>query len=133
MKKKDRRELERYIRWMADEMELRDWTIVLADEPCSPENEGDCKPTYGQKLATIRLCKEFRSHEAERQRRTIVHELLHCHWNAAWDMVDRDLEKALGAQADLLFSVAFNRNAEYALDATAHALAKHLPLIDWPS
>jgi hypothetical protein len=78
------------------------------------------------------VCKEFRSQDAEHQRRTIVHELLHCHWDAAWEMVDKDLEKALGAQADILFSVGFDRNAEYALDATAHALAKHLPLINWP-
>lgn len=133
MKKKDRRELERYIRAMANEMELRDWTLTLADEPCESQNDATCTPTFGQKIATIRVCKDFRSLDAERQRKTVVHELLHCHWHAAWGMVDNDLEKALGAQADLLFSVGFNRNAEYAIDATAGALAKHLPLVDWPS
>jgi hypothetical protein len=132
MRKRDRRELERYIRWMANEMELRDWTITLADDPCSPGNKGECLAVMGRKRATILLAKDFRSHEPEDQRVTIVHELLHCHWTAAWEMVGRDLEKALGSQADIIFCSAFDRNAEYAIDATAAALAKHLPLIDWP-
>jgi hypothetical protein len=132
MRKRDRRELTRYIRWVANEMELRDWTLTLADEACEPKYDATCQPAHGQKLATISVCKEFRSQDPERQRRSVVHELLHCHWHAAWEMVDADLEKALGGQADLLFSAGFNRNAEHALDATAHALAKHLPLIEWP-
>jgi hypothetical protein len=132
MKKRDRAELKRYIRWIANEMELRDWTIFLAGESCENENLATCALVFGQKYATIRVCKDFRTLDADQQRKTVVHELLHCHWHAAWEMVDRDLEKALGAQADLLFSAGFNRNAEHALDATAAALAKHLPRIDWP-
>ena len=133
MKKRDRKELEKYVRFVADDMELRDWTIVLVAEPCEARHDATITPTFGQKLAHLRVCKDFRAQHPESQRKTIVHELLHCHWHAAWEMVDTDLEKALGGQGGLLFSAGFNRNAETALDATAAALAKHLPFIDWPA
>jgi len=133
MRKRDRRELERYVRWVADEMELRDWTIEVSSEPPGRDDAiATMQPVDGRKLAVMRLCPGFRDREAEDQRHTIVHEILHCHFAAADHAVENDLEGLLGKPADGIFYEAFRRSLEYGIDATAAAVAKHLPLIDWP-
>lgn len=132
MKGRDRKELHRYIRWVADAMELRDWTLVLSRIDAEDGDNGHINLTYGRKLATIRLCSDFRTMEPEQQRHTIVHELVHCHLEPAHNMVGNDLEKMLGKPADQVFYDGFRRQAEYATDALASAIAKHMPLIEWP-
>ena len=117
---------------MADEMELRDWTIVLSDKPAPEDALGYVKVTYGRKLATIDLTPDFRDCDLEEQRHTVVHELVHCHLEPATNMVLNDLEEPLGKQADQIFWEGFKRQNEYAVDALASAIAKHMPLIDWP-
>ncbi len=133
MRKRDRRELGRYARAMADELELRDWTINLLYRPSDRCNDAEIGCVYGQKTANLQVSENFRQLDRDRQRQTITHELLHCHWHLPSEMVvTKDLEAALGAQADQLFAEGFRRQLEYAIDATAAALAKHLPYIDWP-
>ena len=60
--------LGRYVRWIADEIGLRDWHFDIDDEP--PEDpemyEGqqrlfaDVCPTPGRRQAKIRVCEDFR-------------------------------------------------------------------------
>jgi hypothetical protein len=47
-------------------------------------------------------------------------------------MVRTDLEEFLGKQTDQVFYNGFRRQVEYSTDAIATAIAKHMPLIDWP-
>jgi len=132
MKKRDRKELGRYVRWCADQMELRDWTIHLGHEPAPSDADGYVVITYGRKLARITVAEDFRSFDPERQRHTIAHELIHCHLESACNMVQNDLERHLSTQADQVFFDGFKRQIEYGVDALASAVAKHLPFIDWP-
>lgn len=131
MTEHERQALYRYIRWVANEMELRDWTIELLRETCEDGAYAVVYPTFGRKIAEIKLTENFRELAPETQRHTIVHELVHCHLEPAANMVYKDLEDYLGKQTDQIFWNGFKRQIEYGVDAIAAAIAKHLPLIDW--
>lgn len=121
----------RYMRWVADAMELRDWTMELSHEPADKDAYASIRATYGRKVALVDLCDNFRTLDADKQRHTIVHELVHCHLESAANMVFRDIEDFLGKQSDQIFYNGFKRQIEYGVDALASAIAKHMPLIDW--
>lgn len=132
MTRRDRKALGRYIRFVADAMELRDWTFVLSHDPAPDDCHAHITNTYGRKLAVIQVASDFRSAPPEQQRQTICHELVHCHLESSTNMVLNDLSEHLGKQADWLFWESFKRQIEYGVDALASALAKHMPLIVWP-
>jgi len=132
MTARDRKALNLYIRSVADEMELRDWTIRLLDTPAPTDALGHMTETYGRKVAEIQVCADFRERDAEEQRHTIAHELVHCHLASPTNMVLNDLEKELSDTADRIFWASYKRQIEYSTDALASAIAKHLPLIEWP-
>ena len=132
MTKHEREVLGEYVRSVADTMELRDWRIEISDEPAPVDSHGHVTNTYGRKLAVIRFAADFRSLDAEQQRHTVVHELVHCHLESATNMVLNDLESHLSKQSDQLFWEGFKRQIEYGVAALAYALAKHIPLIVWP-
>lgn len=132
MRKKDRKALGRYIRHVADLMELHDWRLHLQDEPSEDDCNAQTRLIYGRKVAEIKVAEGFRFIEPERIRQTVIHELVHCHFAAISNQVGNDLGEPLGKQAADLFYEAWLRNFEYGVDATAAALAPHMPLIGWP-
>lgn len=133
MSKRDRAELERYVRAIADELELRDWTIAIADDPCDDETEGTADCVYGQRHLTIALHRHFRERHPFDQRETIVHELIHAHTKVCWQMVQLDLAELIGKPAYYVFCDSFRRAMEYSIDALSKAIARHMPVIEWPS
>lgn len=133
MRKRDRKALCGYIRWVADTMDLRDWVFDVSYEPPSdPEAYATCRPILGRRRAVLKFCADFREMEPDVQRNTIVHELVHCHMAGLQSQAELDLESLLGKPTDAVFFSAFRRNVEYAVDGLAGAIAKHMPYIDWP-
>jgi hypothetical protein len=122
-----------YVRHVASELQLRDWAFTLSrDEPDSSDAQASVEPTYGQKHAMIYLRHDFRALRPERQRHCLVHELVHCHLAPVCDLIRLGLTPVLGALFTAAIWEPFRQQIEYATDALASALAKHLPLIDWP-
>jgi hypothetical protein len=132
MTKRDRKALGEYIRWVADQMELRDWTFELDLEPCESHLAGCVVCTNGARHATITVAANFRGYPPDEQRETIVHELVHVHWETCWKMVQTDLGDALGKPVYYVFCDSYRRGMEYGIDSLSKALAKHLPHIRWP-
>ena len=143
MKARDRRELERYVRWVANEMGLRDWTLQVAvakkikRSPKTPDGQewgATCCPTPGRKFALITFAAERRDDDLEDLRVTVVHELVHCHFYGVWDTIRRDTLDLIDAQEtyDTLIK-GVERHMEYGVDAVAEAIAPRMPLIEWPS
>lgn len=141
MRKRDRKELGRYVRWVADEMGLRDWHFDLdVEPPDDPEMyEGqqrafaDVCPTPGRRHAKMRFCEDFRfGLTADQQRMAVVHELVHCHLAALQHQCECDLDPLLGRPAITVFFNGFRRNLEYAVDGITAALTPHFPPIAWP-
>lgn len=143
MKARDRRELERYVRWVANEIGLRDWTLQVAvtkkikRSPKTPDGQewgATCRPTPGRKFALITFAAERRDDDLDELRQTVVHELVHCHFYGVWDTIRRDTLDLIDAQEtyDTLIK-GVERHMEYGVDAVADAIASYMPLIEWPS
>lgn len=126
--KRQRTALREYARWMANELELRDWTINLVYEPAADDDAmAQVTCTYGRKFVTIKLAADFFQFSLEKQRQAIVHELLHCHTSG----IEWQYNNLGGHIAPDVFSVCWGGirdQVEFATDAMADALAKHLPL-----
>lgn len=132
MNRADQKELGRYVRFVADEMGLRDWTFNLYYECDEDDCYAVCRTTYGRKQADIRFCDDFRDMKPDAQRHTVIHELLHCHFAAAQDLPRNELLRQLGQSAYDLFMGAYRQAQEYGIDGVADAIEKHYPLIEWP-
>ncbi len=131
MTKRDRAALGRYVRWVANEMELRDWTVTIGADHCEPLLEGNATCTYGQRHLAIEFGEHFRDRDPEEQRETVVHELVHAHLDVCWKMVQADLADALGKPVYYVFCDSYRRAMEYSVDALSKTIAKHMPLIEW--
>lgn len=132
MKKRERKALARYVRWVANEIGLRDWTFHMDWD--RPAEDGDAASVWwpeGQKHAKIRWNPRFREYGPDLQRRYVVHELVHCHFAAMQDTVEEDLQPHLARPTYDIYSQSFRRALEYGVDAVAEALAENMPLIDW--
>lgn len=125
-----------YLRATADRVGLRDWTFRLQRSLIEDEADDENK-IYGaqvdfidgRRLADVKLGEAFvtRMTPAE-QRHAIVHELMHCHFSAAWRHVEHDLDVFLGKPTYIAFFDSFERNMEFGLDAVTDALERHVPL-----
>jgi hypothetical protein len=140
MKARDRKEFERYVRYIADQMGLRDWTLKIDIGPCDAKHtEGfewgaSCSPVPGRKQATLKFASErFTEDTRDELRQTVVHELVHCHFYGVWDTVRQDALNLIAEQDayDVLIA-GVRRHMEYGVDAVADAIAPRMPLIAWP-
>ena len=126
--------LEKYIRARADELGLRDWTIVLTrEEPEDKDAGAEIHPIEGQKRALLKLPGDFRTYDPYVQRRYLTHELIHCHFQAASDIVRLTLweERLLAHDAYTVLWSVYRRAQEDGIDGLAVEIAKGFPLIEW--
>jgi hypothetical protein len=120
--------LQPYVREIADAMRLRDWDIEVDGSKLA--EEGRCAQTrvsVRRKSATIRLGSCWASDSREEQRDTVVHELLHLHFEPLYEGL-RNLRNNVGESAWSVANNAFNDAAEQAIDQLARVLAERFPL-----
>lgn len=119
----------RYVRDAADQLELRDWEVGVSRYPLDEDSDSFAmiQVIYGQKRATITLCREWASIEASKRRRLVAHELIHCHLDSASAYVERVLPELVGKAATAAVVDAVRERIELATDALAEAVAPHLP------
>ncbi len=124
--------LERYIQAIAQRMGLRDWEIVVRNEAAT-RGKAQCQAIVGRKVAIIRVGHDFMDWSADDQRHAVVHELVHPHFENAWNVVELDLDesRALSQQAFDLMYKTFTRQMEYGVDGIAAVIAPHMPHIEW--
>ena len=111
-----------YLRQLANMIALKDWRIEIREEP--PEHreaDASIRLIYGRKFAIIAMSESFLNLSPEDQRKSLIHELIHCHveqmWEFALERMPSDMESS------------FKRIAEYAVDGLADGFASHLPLL----
>lgn len=141
MKKKHRQAIDVYVRYLANELGLRDWTIRIdvVDDPgagldIDPREEASAviTPATGRKFAAIKIPHHMPDLRREDIRHTLVHELVHCHLEPLWDHITSEyIGGILGAPANQVFMGAANQHLEVAVDGLADVLAPRMPLIDW--
>lgn len=139
MRKRDQKALGAYCRDLADKLELRDWTVTAnVEDPGTPERADDqswgasSESTPGRKYVTLRFRADCRDWSVEDIRATVAHELIHAHFAPLMEVIRTDLYSHLGRPAYVLLVDGTTRHLEFGVDALADAVAKHLPLIDWP-
>lgn len=121
--KSQRQRLTDYIRRLADLLDLKDWLIELHDAPADGATMAQVNSVKGTRNGTIWIAYNWQDWNPEKLRYVIVHELLHLHWEPAWNYVFQ-----VSSESDYN---SFKYIAEYAIDATARAIATHYPLFDW--
>jgi len=134
MTDKDWEVLGKYIRARADELGLSDWHIVLkAEPPEDNEAAAEIHPVEGRKWVNMRVAKDFRELRPEEQRYAIIHELIHCHFQSAVDIIRLDLfeERLLAQDTYAAIYASFRRQMEYGVDGLAVAIGCSFPLIEW--
>ncbi len=109
-------------------MDLRDWRILLADEPCEEEGHiAEMAVVVGRRIGHLSVSKEWGSFSAEDRRTAIVHELLHVYVDqtkVALCFAQETMPKAAYA---VLYQ-AHQAAIEFAVDGIALVLAPFLPL-----
>lgn len=142
MTKRDRAALGKYLRDLADKLELRDWTVLLeVGEPGGPHDArpdgktwgASSESTPGQRKVTVTLPENCREWSAENLRQTAAHELIHAHLAPLSEMWRVDLHPMLSRDVYYLFNDNATRWLEFAVEAMADATAPHLPLMEWPA
>ena len=121
--------METYLRYLADHLELRDWRIHLADDPCDEPYVAEIKSVYGRKWATIYLSERWHELSPVQQRQTLVHELIHCHFRLVESLAEQ-AEMVMPRATYRLWYTNHEHGVEYAVDALAEAIA---PFLDLPS
>lgn len=127
--------LEGYVARLQHALELDAWTIAVRDEPADPEDSVTAGITLEAKHADLRVSpgffgeqqpEEWQAQDAENNRQSIMHELVHLHLHHLFTDLMRYIEpimpKPVTRQLD--------RQYERVVDGIAHAIA---PLYDPPT
>lgn len=133
LSKKDKKEFLHYLRCLADQIGLKDWIFEVIADPCEDDAFAICKPAYGKRKADLWFSHDLRNLPLEVIRRTIVHELLHCHHAAPQHIVQCNVEPFMGEAAYSIFMDAWRLAHETAIDSISRAWEDDFPLIKWPS
>lgn len=128
--KQQRRRLGRYIRQIADQLNLRDWAFTVMHEPLHSTDRAlaACTITFGRHHAELEFGAHFAECSPEVQREVVVHELLHCWIPASRPGGLWGLEELVGRPAALVACEAYREQQELATDGIANAIAQMFPL-----
>lgn len=136
----DFEELGRYVRWMANDMGLRDWWFDLKWDVPRREDGAEhmdagasIKPIYGKKLALLWFSRDFRDEPPDRQRVWVCHELLHCHFDTIDTLTSNELQTHLGEIYYQAWYPAMKLAIEHCINAIAEEWGPKMPMIDWPT
>jgi hypothetical protein len=117
-----------WVRVAANTVGLTDWDFELVDEHLPNDVMARINIPTGRRHARIMLGEQYHLSTPHEQRATIVHELLHCHFDAVGDLATRTLPDILGLAAWSVYEEANELLTEQAVDAIAVAFAEFLPL-----
>lgn len=125
-------DLGEYVRWVADQLGLRDWTFTLDRLPITAEADRDAwamvTAIYGQRHARIQFCHDWCTLGANVRRKCVVHELLHCHVNQIHILLQNQLPSMLGDAGWEPVNQGVRYQTEHIVDAIAVAVAPLLPV-----
>lgn len=110
-------------------LKLADWRMVLEDQ--SPDSEGATaavNANFGTRSARVRLGDLFLSSMEDIMRtQVLLHELLHLHFEDAWQFAEKVFDTALSGEAGHMTEWAFRQKMEVPIDQLAYVLADFVP------
>jgi hypothetical protein len=132
MNKRDRTELFKYVRVLANRLSLKDWVLICNRVPCDPGSYAEVMTTYGKQEAVISFRRDFRKLPAEQVRESVVHELLHCHLQSVDHYLTKVLPDMVPRRASRAVRWEIHQRNEEAVNDIARSIAAAFPLIKWP-
>lgn len=130
------RNVEGYVRQVADLLGLRDWTFEVECREVPADGEhgvgGECRPIPGRRKAHISLFDAIWSLGAVEQRNTVVHELIHCHF-AETDTYLQEMgdNRLLSRDVADILRLSIGNAVEFGVDAMTTLLAPLMPAVPW--
>lgn len=122
MTKRQRKRLERYVRHLADELGLRDWTFVIGHRTADADKCAQIAVADEAKVARILFSADFWDHSPAERRDTVIHELLHCHTTPLTSVFE-DLAEVVGRTVAHPTSRVVYRQIEWIINAIAGSIA----------
>jgi hypothetical protein len=123
--------LQGYVRDLAVRLKLADWEISISRQAC--EHSAARSRLYdAQNRSCIQLSDDFIEHDADEQRATLVHELLHCHQNRqdrVFELSAAHAPPALGTTLDTLYREA----QDVGIETLSWVIAPFMPPLILPS
>ena len=128
--------MSRYVYSLKKMLHLSDWTIILSEEPCSPDCLAETDVVGGQHLARMFLNKSYTKDTPQNIRGTIIHELLHCHLSPISELsveILKPLSDDLGGSRVIKSAInGIEYETERSIDAISEAIATYFPLPNMP-
>lgn len=116
-----------YVASLAGVMRLGHWTLVIDWSGTQEECYASITPDDNSVHAVIALSPTFLDLSPERQRQTLVHELVHCHLFPVHDTAEDMLEVTSSFSAFKVASKVLNSRIETAVDALADVISPLCP------
>ena len=119
-----------YIRSLADDIGLKDWTIELKrDGPANSDAGASMITICGRRIVWIRLGFGFYSGTPEDQRHYVLHELLHVHLDDV-DTAIWQAKEIIGSDTFTLMEKVVKDRLEFAIDTIAASIGHAYPVPD---
>ena len=107
--------------YLQEHLNLINWEIQLNHEPADLDGffGASIKPTYGRKVAVLRLCHDFFSYPVETMEHFLTHELCHLLSADVDDVIDNGPEELMGKPAFTIFESSYRMHNERMVDHIA--------------
>lgn len=133
--------VERYVDRLRHSLLLGHWRIGINRDPPTADGgepgddqsmiDGQMEIQRDSAIAELRLHANFRDGDPEGQRETIVHELLHLHFDALFSDMYDTISRLASLEAGTALNMLNRRSYERMTQAVAAAIAPRYDLIDW--
>lgn len=112
-----------YIAYLAQTLEISNWRIILDDGyPAEDDVAAQIGCTYGRRVATLQLAKDFFSAPAEKQRHYLIHEVVHVMTEGMDNIIENKLDELIGKPAFTVLHEAWAVQVEYHVDQLAYII-----------
>ena len=121
-----------YLELLVKSMRLSDWSIIveLSDKDKNVFATIESQPD--QRRAILTITSNFLQLDADDQKQTLVHELIHCHLFALHYQAEEAFKIYSTSKAQEVFALMLESEIEKATDALADAIAPLLPFFELP-
>jgi len=120
-----RKRLEDYIWFLQEELRLTDWLVPLHDDPPDGDVTARVHTNRRMRVAALQLGDQFFDDEIcpdDLRKQTLLHELLHLHFEMAWHFVDDVFQAELAYMSKGQATETFRAGMELGIDQLAYAL-----------
>lgn len=125
--------LDGYLQGLAERLALGGWRVTLSRDPCEPDDRADAKSFLrnAANATTVYLAANFADQPANEQRETLVHELIHAHFNRQDRVVDMYEDYVPRIVWDTIHKQ-YRETQDVGIESLAWVIAPYMPPCELP-